>query len=248
MAEHLFGNNITSLIETPLSGAFNLNAEGIFTVTRIWEADYDVCVANAPQPRSVDPLGTNALCIQVDISRRSPRIGTITAVYQGFLYLPLTVYELSNSRMERPISLHPDFNDVSKFPYACKMFEPVIDGATGAPTGKENFVRFKDSDQPNPDTNPNNKFRGIESYVVGSVQWRKLAYSQTPDFDALDVGKLSAPEAGPFTGLPDQSNSAGKWLKMEKNCRNIYKGASLLWEISEVWQYNDKGWLSEIYS
>lgn len=240
MAITIFGNNLSLLVEQPQSGAYNLTAEGIFTITRIWRATYDVCVANAPGVRSIDPYGTNALCIQVDITRESPNLGTVTAVYQGFLNLPFTIYELSNSRMERPIGMHPKFLDTSVFPESCKVFE-IPDAVAAIPI----FVKFKDVGT---DGDPDLKFRGIESFIVGNVQWRKTSYSQTPDFSATDVGKLSAPETGSFTGLPDQSNSGKKWLKIEKNCRNIYKGASLLWEINEVWQYNELGWTTEIYS
>lgn len=241
MAITTFGDPQNTLTVQPDSGAYNFTAEGIFTVTRIWKAKYDVCLANAPQVRSLDTLGSNGLCISVDIVPIPPNLALMTAVYQGFLYLPFTIYELSNSRMERPIAMHPDFLDVSKFPEACKLFdipdpnEPL----------KKSFAKFKDVGTSG---DPNLKFAGVESFIVGNVQWRKTSYSQTPDFDAADVGKLNAPEAGPYTGLPDQSNTAKKWLKLEKNCRNMFRGASLLWEINEVWQYNDLGWLEEIYS
>lgn len=242
MSSNLFGNVLSTLVEQPNSGTYNFTAEGIFTVTRIWRAKYDACLSQAPQVRSIDPLGSNGLCISVDIIRMPPDLGEVTAVYQGFLYLPFTIYELTNSRMERPIAMHKDFLDVSKFPLASKLFD--IPDPVGAPTDKS-FTKFKDVGTAG---DPNLKFAGVESFIVGNVQWRKTSYSQTPDFSATDVGKLNAPEAGPYTGLPDQSNAAKKWLKMEKNCRNIFKGASLLWEINEAWQFNDLGWLTEIYS
>lgn len=234
----LFGNNLSALEEQVESGRFEITAEGVMVVTRVWKATYAVAIANAPAVRSADPGGTGALCISVTIDREAGDIAIVRATYQGYLYLPFTIYEFANTRQERPIEMHPNFNDAAKFPDAVKFFDPDM-----LLQGKKVFVKFQDSDP----TATNNRFRGIEAYITGSAQWRKTSYSTTPDFDQTDVGRLNAPEAGPYGGLPDAGNAGKTWLKMEKTCRNLYKGASLLWEITEVWQYNRDGWRDEIY-
>jgi hypothetical protein len=153
--------------------------------------------------------------------------------------LPPTIYEFANSRFDRPITLHPNFNTTSVFPDETKSYS-IPDPST--PSIKV-FLKFKDAD-PVP---ANNKFRGVEAYITGSAQWRKTSYSIQPDFSQTDVGKLNAPETGPYTGLPDQNNINNSWLKIEKTSVNLLKGASILWQTTEVWQFNVDKWLTEIY-
>ena len=249
-----FGNQLGALVERPNSPKVEFMADGVVMITRRWSIDSLNDIVLAPHPKDYDPLGYNAQCISTVVTNGPQEQSEVVSTFQGYVTLPPSIYEFANSRMDRPIQMHPDFNDVTVFPCASKLYQPIIQGVTyteptdANPIGQNAmFVRFKDIGTNSSDANA--KFRGIEAYIVGSAQFRKTSYSLVPDFDQTDVGKLSAPSAGPYSAtLPDPYNSAHKWLKIEKTCVNMLKGASTLWTITEVWQYNDLGWLTEIYS
>jgi len=234
-----FGDQLTQLREQSDSPRVEFQADGVVLISRHWKVDSGSNLALAPKPKDLDALGYHARCVTSVIQHGKQNISDIMATYQGYVTLPPSIYEFSNSRFDRPIQLHPQFNNPSYFPDATKAYA-VPDPAT--PTVKV-FVKFKDSDP----VGANNKFRGVEAYITGSSQWRKTSYALNPDFDQQDVGKLNPPETGPYVGLPDQLNTLNSWLKIEKTCVNLLKGASILWQITEVWQFNLDRWVIEIY-
>ena len=249
-----FGNQLGALVERPNSPKVEFMADGVVMITRRWSIDSLNDIVLAPKPMDTDPLGYNAKCVSTVVTNGPQEQSEVVSTFQGYVTLPPSIYEFANSRMDRPIQMHPSFNDVTKFPPEAKLYQPIVPGVTfvnpttANPLGS-NAMFVKMNDVGTSTSDPNAKFRGIEAYIVGSAQFRKTSFSLSPDFDQTDVGKLSAPSAGPYSAtLPDPSNTNHKWLKIEKTCVNMLKGASILWTITEVWQYNDLGWLTEIYS
>lgn len=244
------GNQLNSLVERPDSPKVELMADGVVMITRRYAIDSLNDIVLAPKPKDPDPLGYHAKCVSTNVVHGPQNQSEVVCTFQGYIYLPPTIYEFANSRMDRPIQMHPKFTDGSTFgsedptsPSCYKVFEKID---PNLPLGPNNqyFVKFKDAG-----TNPALlKFRGIEAYIVGSAQFRKTSFALQPDFAQTDVGKLNAPESGPYGAtLPDPTNAGKHWLKIEKTCVNMLKGASILWQITEVWQYNDLGWVEEIY-
>lgn len=239
----MFGNQLLDRLELPESPTVNITANGTVMITRRWKVNGSVNISQMPLPRQLDPLGYNARCVG-SVSTPGPgNISMIESTFQGYITLPITIYEFANSRLDRPINQHPNFNNVTFFPANTKVLDPV--------SGQ--FQKFKDAGTSG---DPTITFAGVEAYITGSSLWRKTSYSITPDFNQADVGTLNAPEAGANTGLPNQSNALlpgnppgrRSWLKMEKNCVNELLGASIIWRITETWQFNQYGWLGQIYS
>lgn len=250
------GNQLAALVERPDSPKVEFMADGVVMITRRYAIDSGSDIAMAPKPKDLDPLGYNARCVSTQVVHGVQNQSEIISTFQGYTSLPPNIYEFANSRLDRPIAMHPNFNDPSIFPPSTKVYEPIppfteksmVAPTDASPYGGKGCVFSKFQDVGDSLNDPKIKFRGVEAYIVGSAQFRKTAYATEPDFDQTDVGKLSAPESGPYwMTLPDPTNSGKHWLKIEKTCVNMLKGASILWTITEVWQYNDLGWLSEIY-
>lgn len=224
------------------SPQMEVQADGTILITRRFVVDKANAGGALPAPRSGDPLGeyTGVKVVTATSRPFKPDMAIIEVVLQGYLTLPLTIYEFQNSRMDRPIQMHPKFNTSPGMGESKYRVTQLTGPSAGA------WLKFYDG--PNTATK-DHKFAGIENYVTGSAQWRKTSFSATPDFDQTDVGKLNAPEVGSYGAtVPDVSNTGNHWLKLEKTCRNMLRGASILWEITEVWQYNSLGWMPEIYS
>ena len=235
-----FGNQLAAMVESADSPRVEMMADGVVMITRKWKVDSGRDLLLCPKPKDADPLGFHARCVSTTIEHGPGRMSVVTSTFQGYITLPPTIYEFANSRMDRPIQIHPKFLTIPGMGEEKYRTKDPVSGV---------FIKFWDQVEA---TDPQGsakdaKFRGIEAYIVGSAQWRKTSYALQPDLDQTDVGKLSAPESGGYTGLPDANNSLKKWLKIEKTCRNMLKGASILWEITEVWQYNDLAWVTEIY-
>lgn len=243
-----FGNELSTKVEQPGSGKIQVSADGVVVMTRIWQVDNDRIWQEIPNVKFSDPVYPNLFCVDVTVDPGKAKHAIITATFQGYQTLPPVIYEFQNSRMDRPIALHPKFMDtgagqmgeIAGTEAKYKSLDPIngafikfFDGTSGTVGGKT-----KD-----------NKFRGIEAYIVGSATFRKTSFSTTPNFSQTGVGKLTPPEAGPWAAtIPDAGNTAHSWLLVENSCSNLLKGASILWQIVRVWQYNSQGWMTEIYS
>lgn len=227
-----FGDPLNNLVESPDSPRVEFMADGVVMITRKWKCDSGSDIALAPKPKALDALGYSARCVSTVIQHGAANISEIVSTYQGYVTLPPNIYEFANSRFDRPIQMHPQFMNNSVFPTSTKYI----------PTATGMFEKFKDVGSV-----ADTKFRGVEAYITGSAQWRKTSYSLQPDLEQTDVGKLSAPEVGSYTGVPDASNAGKSWLKVEKTTVNMLKGASIMWVTTEVWQYNVDKWLTEIY-
>ena len=255
-----FGNPLTDWVKQPDSGQTALTADGAIVFTRKWKVQYSGFFSNIPSIGDPDPDGFTGApgptgqvniprCFHVDVERQAPGVALITAKYMGYNTLPPPVYELVNSRVDRPIDTHPSFFDVAKFPDACKVYDPVP--TTPAQTATKVFRQFQNADPTDTTRTGNNRFAGIQSYITGSAQWRRTKYSLTPLCDCSSVGKLEAPDIGSMSGsdigLPDYSNSNHSWLLIEHTCRNMLMGATQVWIITDSWLYNPAGWRTEIY-
>jgi len=215
----------------------------------VWACQYVNAFSLCPKPRDFAPAGTpgtNTRCITSGYERKLPDAAIVRATYQGIWNLPFTTYQLEASRYEHPIQYHPDFNDPTKFGTwvgdtsggeQTKMFETITEGGVTAKA----FTKFRDIGSSASD--PVCKFRGISAYMVASAVWRKTSYTLTPTFGVTGLFKIDAPDTG---GLWSISNTS-QWLKADKTFRNMYRGASVIWEVQESWLYNQNGWLSEIY-
>lgn len=235
-----------SLNTTEGDGKISFDTDGSIIIDRVWVGpNYEAAYALCPKPRHTAPAGTpgtNTLCIASSIERLKPDVTIVRATYQGIWNMPFTIYQMDANRYERPIQYHPNFNDATKFPLNSKIIVAQTDPTTGASFMV--FQKFRDIGSSISD--PVAKFRGIEAYLVATACFRKTSYALNPDFGLDKVFKLDAPEHGGYS-IPDPSNSSKRWLKGDKTCRNLYRGASQIWEIGETWLYNINGWLSEIY-
>lgn len=253
-----FGNQLASRIKQAQAGLIDIQPDGTFTAKHVYEWDYSTIFAlfSNPSciyfPKQVDPEGLNAIIFHTTLERRKPDIGTLTVESLGFLTTPPTTYELSSSRLDRPIIYHPDFNNPTKFPEDTKVFEQRLQ-----PRPAHVFVQFEDSaGGSSAATDPRNKFRGIESFMVPTLQWKVVDYmrgdyvSPALDFTPTNLFKLDAPVVGPYTGkgIPDESNSDNHWIKVQHDVVNMLKGVSPLWQRTRAWLYNDLKWMTEIYS
>ena len=230
-------------------GKVSFDTDGSIFIERVWRCRYADAFTLCPKPRSFAPAGTpgtNTQCINSGYERLKPDAAIIRASYQGIWNLPFTTYQLEASRYERPITYHPDFANVTKFGTwvgdtsggeQTKVARIVTDNLTGTQTRV--FDKFLDIG-----TTAQIKFRGIEAYMVATAVWRKTSYTLTPTFGVSGLFKIDAPDTG---GLWSISNPS-QWIKADKTFRNMYRGASEIWEIQESWLYNANGWLSEIYS
>lgn len=238
-----FGDSLLNPVEQADSPKVEFQADGVAIISRHWVIDNSQAEFFQPLPGELDPsFAYSAKCVSSISELGEGSQAHVRAVFQGYLTLPPTIYEFQNSRLDRPIQMNPNFEDIGD---NFKVFSPILDPTTGAPTGNQTFVKFQDAST----TEADNKFAGVESYIVGMAQWKKTAYATSPDFSQTDVGKLSAPEIGPWTGngIPDPANDDKSWLKIDKTCFNLLKGASILWLITETWLYNADGWLEEFY-
>lgn len=238
-------------IEQSDSPGIEFQADGTVLVSRKWKCGKQEALGLCPRARSQDAAfenqtGLKVFCVNSKVEPQPGSWALISASYQGYETLPPIIYEFQNSRMDRPIVLHPKFNDKSVFPDACKVFDK-IDPNLPAGAGNRFFSKFKDSKA---ETEPDSviKFAGVTGFVVGTAQWVKTEFSEEPDFDISDVGTLQAPEVGPYLGdVPDAANTGRHWLKVDKSCSNLLRGASILFQTREVWLYNSLTWLREIY-
>lgn len=253
-----FPGAIAGLQPTTGDGKVYFDTDGSIFIDRVWKCAYANAFSLCPKPRDAAPVGTpgqNNFCITSGFERDGGDSAKVTATYQGIWYMPFTVYQMDASRYERPITYHPKFNNASVFgdkvgstsSYAhTKVYRSVPDPVTGA-TVASVFDKFLDISPTNDSTDPNCKFRGIEAYMVATATWRKTSYQLQPDCSLSNIFKLDAPETGGIV-IPDGGNAGKSWLKADKTCRNMFRGASQVWEIQESWLYNANGWLSEIYA
>lgn len=242
-----------ALISTDGDGKVSFDTDGSCFVERVWTCSYVNALALCPRPRSAASAPvtgvSNLKCINSSVERLKPDAAIVRATYQGTWRLPFTIYQMDASRYERPITYHPDFANAAKFgtyvgdtsggeqtKLARKLEDP-----TGGSGGAYVFDKFRDIG-----TAAQIKFRGIEAYMVATATFRKTSYDIQPDFGLAGIFKLGAPETG-GTAIPDPANTNRSWLKADKTCRNLYRGASEIWEIQESWLYNANGWLTEIY-
>lgn len=231
-------------------GKISFDTDGSILIDRIWSGPaYDTAYALCPKARDAAPAGTpgtNVFCINSSLERLKPDATIVRATYQGIWNMPFTLYQMDASRYERPIQYHPDFFNATKFPVNTKVYtthEPTPPDTLTFPV----FEKFRDAyDASVPADAAKVKFAGIEAYLVATACFRKTSYALSPDFGLANIFKLDAPETGGYS-VPDSSNSNRSWLKGDKTCRNMYRGASQIWEVGECWLYNANGWLSEIY-
>jgi hypothetical protein len=182
-----------------------------------------------------------------------PDAALVTSVYQGIWNMPFTVYQMDASRYEKPIVYHPAFNNPAIFgdyvgstsQYTqTKLTRGIVNPSSGV-IDTYVFDKFKDIGAGVND--PSCIFRGIEAYMVATATFRKTSYALAPDFMLSKCFVLDNPETGGLS-IPDPSNEKKSWLKADKTCRNMYRGASQIWEIQESWLYNANGWLPQIYN
>lgn len=230
-------------------GKVSFDTDGSIFIERRWVCRYQDAFTLCPKPRDFAPAGTpgtNTRCITSGYERSKPDSAIISATYQGIWNMPFTTYQLEASRYERPITYHPDFANTAKFgtyvgdtsgPEQTKLARPVNDAVTGAVLAYT-FDKFREIG-----TAAQIKFRGIEAYMVATAVWRKTSYTLTPVFGVSGLFKIDAPDTGGLWTVAD----ANQWLKADKTFRNLYRGASEIWEVQESWLYNKNGWLTEIY-
>jgi hypothetical protein len=248
---------LQGLQTTEGDGEVTFDTDGSIFITRVWAGAFQSCLDLCPKPRDFPPPNTpglNVRCIESSVKRLRPDAGQVTARYQGIWNMPFTTYQMEASRYEKPIIYHPKFNDASVFGV------PV--GNPNNETGNPLQTKFYDVQKINNVDYPyfkafanltkagsavSTKFAGIEAYMVATATFRKTSYALSPDFGLANIFKLNAPETG-GSSVPDASNASKSWLKADKTCRNLYRGASQIWEIQESWLYNANGWLEAIYS
>jgi hypothetical protein len=140
---------------------------------------------------------------------------TVTATYAGYddLRMPYTQYELSVGRIERPITMHPKFNDPNIFPTA--KDDPVnwvkftpLKQVPGLAIQVPVFEKFRDILVPgDPAHDGAVRFRGIEKYAVASLQLKIMTYQTGPDWSRDELCTTSRPRSAPATyisgGVPE---------------------------------------------
>ena len=231
-----FPNSATLLakLEQPEGDDITVNVDGVTTYRRVYRGNFVFLKANMPVIRSLDPNGAyNGRATTISLSREKPDLGVLVVEYTGSAALPLPTYELVASQHEVPITYHPDFPDWTDYILPTTVKDPET------LTWIASFEKFREFGS-------NNKFRGIEAYWLAAAVWRKTQYTYTPDTNFSNLFKLDAPETG-GNPLPDSSNTLKSWIRGDKSSRNLYRGASPIWETQEAWLYNPNGWLSEIY-
>lgn len=246
--------------EQPNSGEIDIGADGVMTVERAWKANYNLILQYIPAPGDPDPLGTNTKCANVKVSRFATGdggkpIGLLRCTYIGFFVMPPNEYEWTTLRIDRPIEMHPKFNDTSKFPGVPPA--NLSPGQTPSATpeagcklwdydkyGFVHFLKFKDVGSAT-DT----KFRGITDFMAGGGQWKVVDYSLTPDAHATDNFKIDTPANPGGWNIPSNSGPGGlpTYLKIQHDCMNILKGRSNLYRRTRCWLWNPLGWLHEVY-
>jgi hypothetical protein len=242
-----FPGSIAGLQSTEGDGKVSFDTDGSIFIERVWACAYANAFSLCPKPRDFAPVGTpgtNTKCITSGYDRKLPDAAIVRATYQGIWNLPFTTYQLEASRYEHPIQYHPNFNNKEIFPDNTKIIDTITDPVTKVEASV--FNRFKDIStlaDPASRTDPTCKYRGISAYMVASAVWRKTSYTLSPVFGVSGLFKIDAPDTGGLWSVA----SASQWLKADKTFRNVYRGASAIWEIQESWLYNQNGWLSEIY-
>lgn len=243
---------LTGLNPTDGDGKISFDTDGSVLIDRVWTCPYSMAFSLCPRPR--DPAGnlpqiSNTRCISSSLERQKPNNAIVRATYQGTYRLPFTIYSMEASRDQKPITYHPKFNDPAIFGDAVgstsgnahtKVMRYVTDPTTKVSTPV--FDKFLDIGTSA--TDPNIKFAGIEGYLVASAVFRKTSYAEAADFMLNNIFTIQMPETGGSTVPGSPSN----WLKADKTCRNMYRGASQIWEIQETWLFNPNGWLKQIYN
>lgn len=230
-------------------GKVSFDTDGSIFIERRWVCRYQDAFTLCPKPRDFAPAGTpgtNTRCISSGYERQKPDAAIITATYQGIWNMPFTTYQLEAARHDFPITYHPDFNNVNKFGTYITDTGPgektkhviIEDDPTHATAGAPKFDKFREIG-----TAAQIKFRGITHYMVATAVWRKTSYTLSPVFGVSGLFKIDGPDTGGLWSVAD----ATKWLKADKTFRNLYRGASEIWEVQESWLYNANGWLTEIY-
>ena len=228
-------------------GKVSFDTDGSIFIERSWTCVYNNAFALCPKPRDAAPAGTpgtNTRCITSSYERWKADAAIVRATYQGIWNMPFTVYQMDASRYERPITYHPQFNNEAVFgasvPGGQYPWTKIVDGQIKSGVRASTFIKFRDVGQ----TDDEVKFRGIEAYMVATAVWRKTSYTLTPTFTLDNLFKIDTPDTGGLWSVSNQN----QWLKADKTYRNMYRGASQVWEIQESWLYNQNGWLTEIYA
>jgi hypothetical protein len=241
-----FGDQLGSKAESKGSRRVEFMADGVVNITHTFNVDSGADLTSAAKPKDLDTFNStyHARCVSSLIEPLGGNQSRITEQYQGYIYLPPTIYEFNNSRFDRPINMHPKFNDVTVFPEDTKVYRDVSEA--GVIVGKtfDKFVDYVPGGDPN---DARLRFRGIESYITGSSQFRRIMFLTAPVFDQGIVGKLCPPDSGTYSGLPDPYNVLHSWLCIENSCVNMLRGASIMWTLTTVWQYIKEGWSTDIY-
>jgi hypothetical protein len=244
-----FPGSLTGAQSTDGDGKVSFDTDGSIFIERRWVCRYQDAFTLCPKPRDFAPAGTpgtNTRCITSGYERQKPDAAIISATYQGIWNMPFTVYQLDAARGEHPITYHPNFSNTSLFGTYVGDSTPgltktKIAGSTVDPTTGQKawtFEKFRDIGTP-----AEIKFRGVTHYLVATAVWRKTSYTLTPVFGVSGLFKIDGPDTGGLWTVAD----ANQWLKADKTFRNLYRGASEIWEIQESWLYNANGWLTEIY-
>ena len=157
------------------------------------------------------------------------------------------------------------FFQESVFPSKCKILTngPVVGGVQ--------YYQFGGFVNALPQNNDKSvvRFAGIEAYIVGNGELKVVSHRfatelTTADFDASQLGRFWSPVqmladlqslqdntpglAAQFALLPDFNNTNHSWLRVDKTMINQFRGASPIWQKTEVLWYNTRGWDTAIYS
>jgi hypothetical protein len=262
MASLQIGNTLVNLVEQADSPELEITADGFFSVNRHWKAKYATCEAKLPALRDPDGFaggiapqengaaGTvySAWCLGSKLNRtgQSPKggqWGEIRATYQGLIGNGTIQYNLEPSRYDRPIIAHPDFNTATFGPPyvnddgTLDTFTPASgDTKLFAQIGDKSLAEFRGFI-------PGTQFAGVESYLAATLIWKKVSYWYLPPFTVTELFKIDFPDTGGFA-LPGTTSN---WIKVDHSIRNMIKGASFLFELTEQWWYNSEEWLPEVY-
>ena len=242
-----FPGNLAGAQSTDGDGEVSFDTDGSIFIERRWVCRFQDAFTLCPKPRDFAPAGTpgtNTRCITSNYKRQKPDAAIISATYQGIWNMPFTVFHMDASRYERPITDHAQFNNEAVFgsdkPGGQYPWTKIVEAQIKSGVTAARFIGFRDVGQ----TDAEVKFRGIEAYMVATAVWRKTSYTLTPTFTLDNLFKIDTPDTG---GLWSVTNN-NQWLKADKTYRNMYRGASQVWEIQESWLFNANGWLTEIYA
>lgn len=232
--------------EQPNSRKVNINSDRTVEVAMVWRSrqDYVMAQLGGALPSVGQAAGAEihswyptfvGVCVDIDIAPdivgddvTNSNWCTITASYAGYdtARPPFTLYELTVGRIDRPITMHPSFNNIPPDPiiFPGADNDPVNfvkiprtqDIARGIPANI--FDKFRDhlsqAEIAAGATKAALRFRGIQQYVVASLQLRITRYETQPDWSRDEVATTDTVFSAPATyiggGVP--AVEASLWM------------------------------------